>query len=131
MKQLKLLLISLFVCVCSIYAQEHVEIQLNSDKIENRINDKVYGFLLEHIYHSVSNGLWGENVWNRSFEELLAYGDWEVNSSREVTLNAMGRSLADFRICRGRDYEISVEVQKLGCVTRIEKECSLIEFTVI
>lgn len=113
MKQLKLLLISLFMCMCSICAQEHVEIQLNSDKIENHINDKVYGFLLEHIYHSVSNGLWGENVWNRSFEELLAYGDWEVNSSREVTLNAMGRSLADFRICRGRDYEISVEVKKL------------------
>lgn len=113
MVQLKLLVISLFICVFPIRAQEYVEIQLNPDKIENRINDKLYGFLLEHIYHSVSNGLWGENVWNRSFEELLAYGDWEISNSEEVTLDAMGQSLADFRICRGRDYEISVDVRKV------------------
>lgn len=113
MKDLKLLIINLFICVLPIQSQEHVEIQLNTEKIENRINDKVYGFLLEHIYHSVSNGLWGENVWNRSFEELLAYGDWEIGSNGEVTLNAMGQPLADFRICRGRDYEISVDVKKV------------------
>src|SRR5574344_2766948 len=106
MKQIKILIISLLVSVLTMQAQEQIEVQLNPDKIENRINNKIYGFLLEHIYHSVSNGLWGENVWNRSFEELWAYGDWEISSSKEVTLNAMEQSSADFRICRGRDYEI-------------------------
>ncbi len=108
-----LLMIGLFVCLLATQAQEQVDIRLNPDKIENRINDKVYGFLLEHLYHSVSNGLWGENVWNRSFEELLAYGDWKITGRGEVTLDALGQPLADFRICRGRDYEITLEVRRL------------------
>lgn len=95
-------------------AQEQVEVQLNPDKIENHINDKIYGFLLEHLYHSVSNGIWGENVWNRSFEELLAYGNWEISSQGEVTLDAMEQPLADFRICRGKDYEVTLEVKRLA-----------------
>lgn len=94
-------------------AQEQIEVQINPDKIENRINDKIYGFLLEHLYHSVSNGLWGENVWNRSFEELLAYGNWEVSNRGEVTLDAMNQPLADFRICRGKNYEFTLEVKRL------------------
>lgn len=112
MGKLRLLLINLFLCVCASYSQECVEIQLNTNKVENRINDKIYGFLLEHIYHSISNGLWGENVWNRSFEELLAYGDWEVSSDKEIVLNAMEQPLADFRICNGKNYEISVDIRK-------------------
>ncbi len=32
------------------------------------IDEKVYGHFLEHIYHSVNGGLWGELVWNRSLE---------------------------------------------------------------
>lgn len=95
-------------------AQKQVEVQLNPDKIENHINDKIYGFLLEHLYHSVSNGIWGENVWNRSFEELLAHGNWKISSRREVTLDAMGQPLADFRICRGKDYEVTLEVKRLA-----------------
>ena len=35
-----------------------------------------------------------ENVWNRSFEELLAYGNWEISSSGEVMLDAMEQSIA-------------------------------------
>lgn len=108
-----LLMVGLSVCFLAAQAQEQVNIRLNPDKIENRINDKVYGFLLEHLYHSVSNGLWGENVWNRSFEELLAYGDWKITGRGEVTLNALGQPLADFRICRGKDYEITLEVKRL------------------
>lgn len=108
-----LLMIGLSVCFLVARAQEQVDIRLDPDKIENRINNKVYGFLLEHLYHSVSNGLWGENVWNRSFEELLAYGDWKIADRGEVTLDALGQPLADFRICRGKDYEITLEVKRL------------------
>lgn len=100
-------------CVCLAVAEAQVTIQLHSDKVENRISDKVYGFLLEHLYHSVSNGLWGENVWNRSFEELLAYGDWTVDSRGEIILNAIDKQMADFRICRGKNYEITLEVKRL------------------
>lgn len=105
----------------TVRAQETVEVKINPGKVEKRIDRKVYGFLLEHLYHSVSNGIWGENVWNRSFEELLAYeaGAWQVDSNGEVTLNVLGRPMADFRICRGRDNELSLEVKRMegdGCV---------------
>lgn len=91
---------------------DSVEISVQ-DKVENRIDDKIYGFLLEHIYHSVSNGIWGENVWNRSFEELSAYGDWKINDNRRVLLNATGKPLAYFRICKGKDYELNLELNRL------------------
>ena len=100
-------------------AQETIEVKMNPEKVERRIDKKIYGFLLEHLYHSVSNGIWGENVWNRSFEELLAYGAWQVSSSGEVSLNALGQPMADFRICRGKDYELNLEVKRIegnGCV---------------
>lgn len=113
MRQIKLLIILLFVCLFHLQAQEPVELQVDINKVENRIDDKVYGFLLEHLYHSVSNGLWGENVWNRSFEELLAYGNWQVGTEGEVTLDALGRPMADFRICRGKDYEVTLEVKRI------------------
>lgn len=90
-----------------------VEVTLHPDRVENRIDRRVYGFLLEHLYHSVSNGLWGENVWNRSFEETTACGDWTVSHTGEVTLNALHLPLADFRICRGNNLEIHLKVKRL------------------
>lgn len=105
---------ALSVCSHVCRAQEPVEVEVNPDRVENRIDEKLYGFLLEHLYHSVSNGIWGENVWNRSFEERLAYGDWTVDSQGELTLNALNRPMADFRICRGKDYELTLEVKRLA-----------------
>ena len=31
---------------------DQVEVRINPDEVENRIDVKLYGFLLEHIYHS-------------------------------------------------------------------------------
>lgn len=92
---------------------EQVEVRINPDEVENRIDVKLYGFLLEHIYHSVSNGIWGENVWNRSFEEQFAFGNWEINHHGEVFLDAKGKEMSDFRIYRGRDYELNLEVKRV------------------
>lgn len=111
MKNLKLLAICVFAYFLPIQAQETVEVEVDVHQVENRINDKLYGFLLEHIYHSLSNGIWGENVWNRSFEELLAYGDWEINSRNEISLNALEKPMADFHIGTGQNYELSLEVR--------------------
>lgn len=105
--------------LATVRAQETVEVRIHPEKVERHIDKKVYAFLLEYLYHSVSNGIWGENVWNRSFEELLAYGSWQVDDNGEVTLNALGQPMADFRICRGKDYELNLEVKRLegnGCV---------------
>jgi alpha-L-arabinofuranosidase len=46
-----------------------VSLALDPDKVVNRVDERIYGHFLEHIYHSVNGGLWGEVVWNRSFEQ--------------------------------------------------------------
>ena len=51
------------------YAQP-LAISLDAAKVINRVDDKIYGHFLEHIYHSCNGGLWGEMVWNRSFEDV-------------------------------------------------------------
>lgn len=50
-------------------AAQDVQIKVNSDKVIKTVDDRLYGQFLEHIYHSMHGGLWGEIVWNRSFEE--------------------------------------------------------------
>lgn len=112
MKKILISLACFWIGLMSVNSQKQVAVKIDPGHVENRINDKIYGFLLEHLYHSVSNGIWGENVWNRSFEELLAYGNWEISSSGEVMLDAMEQSIADFRIFRGKDYDITLDVKR-------------------
>ena len=45
-----------------------VRLTLDPDKVLNRIDEKIYGHFFEHIYHSANGGLWGEMIWDRSFE---------------------------------------------------------------
>jgi alpha-L-arabinofuranosidase len=44
-------------------------IRVDAGSDAGRIDERIYGHFLEHIYHSVNGGLWGELVRNRSFEE--------------------------------------------------------------
>jgi alpha-L-arabinofuranosidase len=41
---------------------------IEPNEIVCQIDEKIYGHFFEHIYHSANGGLWGELVWNRSFE---------------------------------------------------------------
>ncbi len=50
-------------------AQQAANLTVNTDKVVKQLDVKLYGQFLEHIYHSLHGGLWGEVVWNRSFEE--------------------------------------------------------------
>jgi alpha-L-arabinofuranosidase len=45
------------------------QLLIEPEKIVCEIDEKVYGHFFEHIYHSANGGLWGELVWNRSFEQ--------------------------------------------------------------
>ncbi|MCF7973604.1 MAG: DUF1080 domain-containing protein [Phycisphaerae bacterium] len=98
-------------------AQENPDLKvsytINPAQVINRIDEKVYGHFFEHIYHSANGGLWGELVWNRSFEEN-AGGRWQVDEG-EVTQAGMG---TDQRFMLGdptwTDYEIELEAQKTG-----------------
>lgn len=56
----------------------------------HRIDEKIYGHFLEHIYNSCNAGLWGDIVWNHSFEENLSRGHWSV---KDVILLTSARIL--------------------------------------
>ncbi len=45
-----------------------VNLVVNTDQVIHRVDPMVYGHFLEHIYNSCNGGLWGELIWNRSFE---------------------------------------------------------------
>lgn len=45
-----------------------VQIAVSPEKELNRIDRRVYGQFLEHLYNAVNNGLWGDLVRNRSLE---------------------------------------------------------------
>ncbi|MBN1846316.1 MAG: DUF1080 domain-containing protein [Sedimentisphaerales bacterium] len=90
-----------------------VELTLNPDKIENRIDENIYGHFLEHIYHSCNGGLWGELIWNRSFEQNSA-GQWSIQDD-QVRQDGQGTNQ---RLYIGdpdwRDYEFTLEARKTG-----------------
>jgi alpha-N-arabinofuranosidase len=46
-----------------------VSLEVDPNRVLNRIDEKVYGHFFEHIYHSANGGLWGDQVWDRSFEQ--------------------------------------------------------------
>ena len=76
-------------------AAQTVNLTVNTGNVLHPVDPKIYGQFLEHIYHSVNGGIWGEVVWNRSFEETLTEGAWKVNG--EVLQAAAGEAESRFR----------------------------------
>lgn len=109
-KRLFMIVLSL-ACVLVASGQRSLRIAFDEQRTENRIQRNLYGFLLEHIYHSVSNGVWGENVWNRSFEETRTTGQWTVGDDGAVSMVSDGDSTATFRIGEGRDFTLAFDVK--------------------
>jgi len=94
-------------------ADKEVSYTIDPGKVLNRIDEKVYGHFFEHIYHSANGGLWGELVWNRSFEENTA-GRWSIEDGQLI----QSGSGTDLRLVFGdrawTDYEYTLEAQKTG-----------------
>ena len=63
--------------VSPLFAQA-VHLKVDTAQTVREIDPRIYGQFLEHIYHSVNGGVWGEVVWNRSFEERLSPDDWRT-----------------------------------------------------
>ncbi|HUU09353.1 MAG TPA: family 16 glycoside hydrolase [Phycisphaerae bacterium] len=95
-------------------AADRVALRLLPEKVVNRVDEKIYGHFLEHIYHSVNGGLWGEMVWGRSFEEGPRGGNWSVKDDCLVQRD-MGTNI---RLLFGdpawTDYEFTLEARKTG-----------------
>jgi alpha-L-arabinofuranosidase len=107
------LYISISMICAVLFAQQAVRIEINPNKVTGIIDKKVYGLLLEHLYHSVSNGVWGETVWNRSFEELYATGgNCSVNNEGLISVEPFKAGTALFVLGTASDYELSLDFRK-------------------
>ncbi len=110
---LKIVTVCLFVS-CNLIASQ-VTYSIDTKQVEHQIDINVYGQFLEHIYNSANNGLWGDMVWNRSFERLNgSSGDWEI-SGDEIVQNSLNENV---RLLFGdvawQDYEINLQAKKAG-----------------
>lgn len=89
---------------------------VDTSNVVNTIDEKVYGHFLEHIYHSVNGGLWGDMVWNRSFENTYGGGDgvWSIEGSDLVQSSLATDVHMEFGDTAWTDYEINLEARKDG-----------------
>lgn len=94
-------------------APGEVSITIDSGRVLNRIDEKVYGHFLEHIYNSCNGGLWGELVWNRSFEHNDA-GDWRVEGGAIVQESRATNQRFAFGDPAWSDYELTLRARKTG-----------------
>src|SRR3954454_2272461 len=106
----------LSVCVLAVRpaGAQSVSLAIDPDHVVNRIDEKVYGHFLEHIYHSVNGGLWGDLVWNRSFEDLPPQGRWDVEDHALTQRSRAQGARLIFGDPSWRDYEFTVEAEKVG-----------------
>jgi alpha-L-arabinofuranosidase len=97
-------------------AQERqVSLSLAPEKVLNGIGENIYGQFYEHIYHSANGGLWGDLIWNRSFEELPPdTGRWEKDAGmiRQTGHGVNARLI--FGDPGWTDYEYTLEARKRG-----------------
>ncbi len=73
------------ICLIFVFAlapsfAQAVRLKVDTSTVVQQIDPKIYGQFLEHIYHSVNGGVWGEVVWNRSFEERFSPEDWRIRA---------------------------------------------------
>ena len=93
-----------------------VAVTVDTDTVVNTIHPHVYGHFFEHIYHSANGGIWGEVVWNRSFEQdadgIMGNTGWGRVGDTIVFNGEQGSSI------RGghwwRDHDFTVGVRKTG-----------------
>ena len=99
----------LFCLVAGMASAQTVSLTVNTGAVLHGIDEKIYGQSLEPVYHSVNGGLWGDVVWNRSFEETLTEGAWKVAGG--VLEAAAGNADSRFRIGdeNWRDYDLTVD----------------------
>jgi len=93
---------------------EKVFIEVFPSEEIGRVNPHVYGHFLEHIYHSVVDGLDGQKVRNRSFEESVAKGLWRMEDNVLRQDSLADNVHLEFGDANWRDYEFSLEARKIA-----------------
>lgn len=90
-----------------------VRLTVDTANPTHNVHPFVYGHFLEHIYNSVNGGLWGELVWNRSFElSHGGIGDWAIANGELVQSSLITDANIVFGDVSWGDYEITLQALK-------------------
>lgn len=110
---MKKLLACIVLCLVplSTYADE-VKLTVKADKVLHQLDEKIYGHFLEHIFNSCNNGIWGDLVWNRSFE-YSSNGDWKVEDGTLRQTAFDPECLQYISEPDLKDYEFTFEARKI------------------
>jgi len=107
-----LLVLSVLTATCA--SADEITLTIHPDRVLNRIDEKVYGHFLEHIYHSCNGGLWGELVWDRSFEGGGAGVVWTRQDGSIAQEGGADNVRLLFGDPQWTDYQFTVEARKTG-----------------
>ncbi len=103
---------AVFCLAAGLASAQTLSLTVNTGTVLHGIDPKIYGQFLEHIYHSVNGGIWGEVVWNRSFEETLTQAAWKVNGEVLEAAGENAESRFRFGAETWRDYDLTVDVSR-------------------
>ena len=99
---------AVFCLAASLAPAQTVSLTVNTGTVIHFIDQKIYGQSLDPVI----GGLWGEVVWNRSFEETLTEGAWKVNGGVLEGTGGKGDARFGFGAETWRDYELSVDLMR-------------------
>lgn len=93
------------------WSEPQTTLTITPNSTLNQLDERIYSHFLEHIYHSVHGGLWGELIWNRSFEETAKIGFSPLENKVELRpqepYNRLLLGELDWQ-----DYELTLEARK-------------------
>ena len=90
-----------------------IDVEVNANTVVNQIDEKVYSHFLEHIYNSCNGGLWGELVWNRSFE-AGRFNVWSCENGTYVQKEQRGNPRLTIGAADWTDYELTCKAKKIA-----------------
>jgi len=90
-----------------------VRLTVHTDRPTHELSPRIYGHFFEHIYHSANGGLWGELVWNRSFElSNSGMGSWSRDQGEVVQSALITDVHFQFGDSAWEDYELTLQAFK-------------------
>ena len=98
----------------NLHLNAQTEYTIHSDQVLHQVDKKIYGQFLEHIYHSVNNGLWGDLIWNRSFEHPSGSGTWYRDNDEIVQSSNNENVRLLFGDVNWQNYEFTLQARKDG-----------------
>ena len=110
-KRLSFLLVYLSILPVAARPASSLVWSIDPDHVEGSIDERIYSQFLEHIYHSVEGGLWGELIWNRSFEEDAQKGFYLAENKVELNDQSPNRTLL-MGDTKWKDYDFTLEARK-------------------